>query len=260
MGQVIILNCEMLLKRQTLQFCYRSIYQPIRGIFGLCRQIWRHGFTQPSWVLDYYGKKLGGSVSYREKMQMDSDKNPLPWYTYSAIEYLAQFDYSKCTIFEYGSGNSSQFWAQRASRVTSVESDEDWYKVGNQNILPNQKLLIRTEKTDYINSIHLENNTYDVIVIDGKFRYNCAIEALKRIKTGGIIILDNSDWFPDTTRLLQEAGFMQIDFIGAGPINMYSWSTSLFFQNSLKIPRIISTGNVKVIGGLVQVGEDDGLL
>ncbi|BBL68646.1 hypothetical protein MchiMG62_18270 [Methanoculleus chikugoensis] len=257
---MIVLNYKISAMKQAIQFCNHPIYRKIRGILSICKYIWFHGFTQPSWLLDYYGKKLGGSVSYKEKVPMDCNKNPLPWYTYSAIEYLTQFDYSKCTVFEYGSGNSSQFWAQRALRVTSVESDKDWYWIGNQNILSNQKLLLSTEQIDYINSIHLENTCYDVIVIDGKYRYNCAVEAVKRIKSGGIIILDNSDWFPNATRLLQEAGLTQIDFIGVGPVNMYSWSTSLFFQNSLEIPRIISTGNVKVIGGLVQVGEDDRLL
>ena len=31
----------------------------------------------------------------------------MPWYTYPVIEYLQQFDFSKLTVFEYGSGNSS---------------------------------------------------------------------------------------------------------------------------------------------------------
>ena len=45
-----------------------------------------------------------------EKVCVDRDGNPLPWYTYPAIEYLSQFDYGEKTIFEFGCGYSSLFW------------------------------------------------------------------------------------------------------------------------------------------------------
>lgn len=44
-----------------------------------------------------------------EKVCVDRDGNPLPWYTYPAIEYLSQFDYGEKTIFEFGCGYSSLF-------------------------------------------------------------------------------------------------------------------------------------------------------
>ena len=49
-----------------------------------------------------------------EKVCMDRDGNPLPWYTYPAIEYLRQFDYKDKKVFEFGCGFSSLFWALRA--------------------------------------------------------------------------------------------------------------------------------------------------
>jgi hypothetical protein len=42
-------------------------------------------------------------------------------------------------------------------------------------------------------------------------------------------ILDNADWFPNTAKLIRTAGFVQVDFIGAGPVNSYTWCTSIFF-------------------------------
>ena len=34
-----------------------------------------------------------------EKVCEDRDGNPIPWYTYPAIEYISQFDYSEKEIF-----------------------------------------------------------------------------------------------------------------------------------------------------------------
>jgi hypothetical protein len=59
-----------------------------------------------------------------EKVCVDRDGNPLPWYTYPAIEYLSQFDYGEKTIFEFGCGYSSLFWAERAAKVIGEVLDE----------------------------------------------------------------------------------------------------------------------------------------
>lgn len=35
---------------------------------------------------------------------IDKNSNPIPWYTYPAIEYLSTFDFSDKRIFEFGGG------------------------------------------------------------------------------------------------------------------------------------------------------------
>ena len=220
----------------------------------------RSGLKRAIWVLNYIEGTLGGCESSKCKLPVDRFRCPLPWYTYPAIEYLQQFDFSKCDIFEYGSGNSSKFWAQRAQTVISVESDLKWYESGIHDLSSNQKLLLMTEKTEYVNALHLNDCYFDTIVIDGVYRFNCAIEAVKRINSGGIILLDNSDWFPNTAKFLRGAGFNQVDFIGVGPINSYAWCTSLFFQKQLAVPRRSDQEIVEVQGGIEQVSEEDMLL
>jgi hypothetical protein len=67
--------------------------------------------------------------SVKSQRAVDADGNPLPWYTYPAIEYLRQLDFSDKTVFEYGSGMSTVFWAGKAKHVVSVEDDEQWCDV-----------------------------------------------------------------------------------------------------------------------------------
>jgi len=57
----------------------------------------------------------------------DSLGLPIPWYTYPATEFLASIDLSNFQVLEYGSGNSTLWWQQRAKRVISVEGDKIWY-------------------------------------------------------------------------------------------------------------------------------------
>ena len=228
-----------------------------RCVKKLGQTVRRSGLKRALWDLNYIEDTLGGHESFECKLPVDKHKCPLPWYTYPAIEYLQQYDFSNCDIFEFGSGNGSKFWSIRAHKITSVEFDPHWYERGIQELFSTQTLLLRTEKKEYVNTIHHNDSLYDVIVIDGEYRYNCTFEALKRIKGGGIIILDNADWFPNTAKLLRDDGFTQVDFIGAGPINSYAWCTSVFFKIEINIPRIATNNAIRVLDGLVQVCDDD---
>jgi len=240
-----------------LSFGLNRLTVRMRSQQKLAQAIRQSGRERVLWILNYTEDTLGGHKSYECKLPVDRNRHPLPWYTYPAIEYLCQYDFSKCNIFEFGSGNSSKFWSVRAHTVTSVEFDTHWYDRGTQGLSSNQTLLLRTDQEGYVNAIHLHNKIYDVVAIDGKYRYNCAIEALKRTKNGGIIILDNADWFPNTAQLLRDGGCTQVDFIGIGPINSYAWCTSIFFNGKLKIPRIRTNNSVNVLGGLVKVSDED---
>lgn len=228
-----------------------------RAAKKLGQAVHRSGPDRALWVLNYIEDTLGGHEAFECKLPVDRHKCPLPWYTYPAIEYLQQCDFSKCDIFEFGSGNSSRFWSIRARTITSVESDHHWYGSGIKQLSSNQTLLLRTEMEEYVNTIHHHDTFYDVIVIDGKYRYNCTVEALKRIKSSGIIILDNADWFPNTAKLLRDNTFTEVDFIGTGPINSYAWCTSVFFKQAHECSLLPTNNAVRVLGGLVQVSDHD---
>lgn len=47
-----------------------------------------------------------------------------------------------------------------------------------------------------------------------------------------MLVLDNADWFPHTHALLREAGLIEIDFHGLGPLARYAWTTSVFLDRT----------------------------
>lgn len=199
------------------------------------------------WILS---QKYGQLKSIIKGSSIGKKGNKLPWYTYPCIEYLSGVDFSKKTIFEFGSGNSSIFWALNSKSVLSVEDNENWFRIVNQNTLENQKIILCSGKKNYVESL---NMFYDVIIIDGKYREECVKQALKFIAKDGLIILDNSD--RDLERDLafeirKKFDCIQCDFHGFGPINDYTWTTSLFFSRTFKIdPKNMHQPN-KSIGAL----------
>lgn len=161
---------------------------------------------------------------------------PIPWFSYPAIDYLKQFDLRDKTVFEWGSGNSSLFFAERAKKVTSVEHDTEWFELVNKTKKENQ-ILIYKPLTEYPKSIHDTDDTYDMIVIDGQRRFDCTIECVEKLKENGMIILDNSDWFYKSASFLKkEMNMIQFDFHGFSPINEYVLTTSVFLKRDFDFP------------------------
>ncbi len=193
--------------------------------------------------------EFGHRRSFEEGFPIDKKGKPIPWFTYPAIEYLNQFDFRDCDVFEYGCGNGSLYWSGRAKSIITVENDSVWSKKIKKRIKKNQKLYLIEDKKAYINSIAIKRKEYDVIVIDGEHRKLCSVYAIKYIKSGGIIILDNSDWFIKAAETLRNAGLLQVDFSGSGPINYYNWTTLIFFTERAADKLMVNFRKPRPIGG-----------
>lgn len=181
-------------------------------------------------------KIYGQYNSIKNSASINGKGDSIPWYTYPAIEFLNQFDFSTKKVFEFGSGNSSLYWAKRCSSLISVEYNPDWFNKMNHNMTrKNQRLFLKKDKDEYAKSINEFKTRFDIIIIDGVFRHDCAIEVEKNLnKESGIVILDNSDWHAETSKFLRDSmNMIQVDFHGFGPINNYTWTTSLFLTRGV---------------------------
>ncbi len=177
----------------------------------------------------------GQYKSIQQERCIDRNGLPIPWYTYPAIEYIKQLDCSDKTIFEYGSGNSTLFWAARCRRIVSTEDNPTWYEKIKAQLPANADYQLIEDKTGYAQSIHQHSEAFDIIVVDGTHRFACAVEALKKLKEDGFIILDNSDWMEKTSKLLRDADLIEVDMSGFGPVNGYTWTTSFFFSRKVQL-------------------------
>lgn len=178
---------------------------------------------------------LGWKRSFNEGRPLDGDGLPIPWYTYPAIEFIRALQLSECRIFEYGSGNSSAFWASRAKQVVAVENDSVWADEVRAMNIKNLTVITSESQADYVKAPLAIMESFDVVIIDGRYRKDCADVAAGIVGDDGMIIFDNADWYPEACELIRSKGWFQIDFSGLGPINPYAWTTSIFVKSSIKI-------------------------
>jgi hypothetical protein len=254
-------SCEK--QKDKWRICWhwrlRAFVRSVREWLSVIDTLRRVEIPHSLWLVRHFEYALGGSLSSRLHLPVRPDGSPLPWYPYAAIHFLEQFDLSNCVVFEYGSGNSSLFWAARARSVYSVEIDPAWHEQIRSQLLPNQYLSLETDAREYARKICDYPDKFDVIVIDGAVRRLCATYAVSKLTETGFIILENSDRYPETARFLRMLGFQQIDLIGPGPINSYTWSASIFSMHGISIPRKCDDGGVLVEGGLCQTSWDDSM-
>jgi hypothetical protein len=163
------------------------------------------------------------------KYPLDLD---LPWLTLVAKncmqDYLQQRDKKDVRVFEYGSGGSSLFFLKHAGMVVSVEHDAAWFEkvkqvvharalTGWEGLLIGPEPLEAGNGTDrrkdnpldyvsedptyaqfqwrrYASAIdRFPENHFDIVLVDGRARPSCLYHSLRKVKQGGLLVLDNAE-------------------------------------------------------------------
>ncbi|GAB3329547.1 hypothetical protein GCM10027299_33080 [Larkinella ripae] len=200
-------------------------------------------------------REFGHFKSAKRWQSVDKDNNPIPWYTYPAIEFIKQLDLSTKTVFEYGSGNSTLFWASRCQHVIAVEDDKAWHATIQARLPPNVDYLLLEDKEAYIRAIHRFPDPFDIIIVDGKYRFDCTASALARLSPTGFFILDNADWHPRSSALLREADLIEIDMAGFNPINGYTTTTSFYLSRQIDFKPGHERQPIHGIGSMLNTSE-----
>jgi hypothetical protein len=181
-----------------------------------------------------YLKDIGWFKAFDSKSPVDSYGDPIPWVTYSFIDFIESRINKQHTVFEFGSGNSTYFYAKYAGIVVSVEHDKHWYDkiVGRK---PENSEMIFSELIrggDYSRMPAKLGEKFDIIIVDGRDRVNCCRQAIEALSPTGVIVLDDSEreHYKPGIEFLAQNGFKQLAFSGISPGLFYLKSTSVFYK------------------------------
>lgn len=213
--------------------------------------------------LDYF-KLLKQYTNWKKYVGKSPLDNNLPWMTFDAIEYLSKYLTKSMSVVEYGSGGSSIFFASNAGKVFSVEHDAEWFAIVDEKIKKlqlknwtgNLILPVRnvdTSNLDFENAEHyfssdasfknctfksyatsissFENNSVDVVIVDGRVRPSCIMESISKIKVGGILVLDNSNresYFKAVEKYLNPNYKLELNSFGPTAFNPEFTQTSIW--------------------------------
>ena len=184
-----------------------------------------------------YLRSKGWLKSAELGLPVSASGEPLPWLTYSAIHFLDQrLKTGNFKIFEYGSGNSTIWFAERAQVLVSVENSKEYYDKLHSSIyqLKNVEYHLITSLEDYVRKIKESQIEFDIVIIDGKERNLCAQNAVEKLNEKGIIVWDNTDRkiYDDGLSFLAEKGFKRLDFVGLSPGAHSETQTTIFYRSN----------------------------
>ncbi len=186
-------------------------------------------------------KDDGWFNSFHTKHSVDKSNKPIPWNTYSYLKFIEPRLKKDFDLFEFGSGNSTRWYAERVGTIKAVENDSRWAELVSKNVPGNVKVVYKDLEYggDYANEVFSEDKKYHIIIVDGRDRVNCAKNSAKQLTTDGVIVLDNSERieYKEVFDFLLQNGFKKIDFWGLSPIIADNNCTTVFYreQNCLHI-------------------------
>lgn len=187
------------------------------------------------WMLKRHGMlaKNGWFKSFRTGKSVDQHGNPIPWFVYSAIDFLNDRLPNDASVFEYGAGSSTLWWADRAASIHSVEHNMKWKEWVKDDLPDHVRLYHRKLGEGYESSVLLAGKKYDIIILDGRNRDKCLGHSLQALSDRGVIIFDDSDWekYQKTIHYLRSLEFRQIPFRGMCPIEFKKRETSIFYRD-----------------------------
>lgn len=184
--------------------------------------------------VDGYLVESGWFASFSSKTSIDGNGNPIPWLSYPAIDFLTPRLNNTLEILEYGSGNSTLYFARRTRGVDSIEHNKEWFEKGNAGLPSNAKLwFVPDDNADtYAGFAATLNKKFDVILDDANERVPIIYAAERLLKPEGVFILDDSEreeYVPGINYLL-EKGYRRLDFWGMAPSVTLKKCTTFFYR------------------------------
>ncbi len=172
----------------------------------------------------------------------------LAWWSYAAIDEVGALLAARpAQVFEYGAGASTAWLAARAARVTSVEHEAGFVEVLTPMLahLTNVEVMLvpavrsaapavpsrrrghdGLDFSDYVTAIDAVPGELDLVVVDGRARVACVRQALPRLASDGVLLLDNADRDEYASVVTDPALDVRV-LRGATPCLPYPTSTAL---------------------------------
>ncbi|MEO8217377.1 MAG: methyltransferase domain-containing protein [Acidobacteriota bacterium] len=119
----------------------------------------------------------------------------LPWLGFRGIRALDALIQPDWRVLEFGCGTSTVWLAKRAREVVSIEHDPSWFDVVSERLQRSNltSVDIRLQGGDDYERIPEPESSFDLALVDGLFRSRASEVAVRTVRTGGWIYLDNCD-------------------------------------------------------------------
>lgn len=184
----------------------------------------------------YFSRRSGHFLSCMKNRAVNQEGEPIPWYSYPAVDFLRSRDHSGRSVLEFGAGYSTLFWAKQCRKVVAFEGDPRWLKELEAKIPPGAELRAISQESPGRCLQEAQEKLadggygkFDLVIIDGLHRERLVELSARWVSPGGAIITDNTESY-GFLDAFQGIGFQRIDFFGHAPGVLLPHCTSVHFK------------------------------
>ena len=200
-----------------------------RVFFELLRNDPRHAVSDTArWLRSFFAASLDPAS---------------PWLAYPTLRWLDATLRRDMTVFEYGAGASTLYFAKRVDHVLSVEHDAAWHAIvqrrlaeaGVDNVTlvhaapePSPPVEYDCERfasaapgfermtfERYVKTIDSQaDDSLDLVLVDGRARASCGLRAWRHVRPNGFLLLDDSERPEYTPLHLRFDRHERVDLVG----------------------------------------------
>jgi hypothetical protein len=185
-------------------------------------------------VTEGYLARTGWVRSANTGTVVDHSGEPWPWMTLPFVDFIIPRLRSNWTVFEYGAGASTRFFAARVGSVLAVEHDEVFAGRLRSFLPENARLLVRSlNSSAYVDAVTECSPPPTMICVDGRDRVRCVIAALPVVAREGVIVLDDAERteYAPAAQALAAAGFRSAEFWGIALGRVERKCTTIFYRD-----------------------------
>jgi hypothetical protein len=168
-----------------------------------------------------------------------------PWLCPGTVDFCERHLTCAMTGLEFGSGRSTAWFASKVGNLTSVENNRDWF-------LKIQKRLATTgaNNVDYRFAAldhamaeaeaapdqptpayvrvaeEFPDHSLDFVLVDGHYRDHCIRRAVRKLRAGGYLIVDDVNFWPRFDRIPVPAGWPVVDDSSNGLKRCVIWKAA----------------------------------
>lgn len=174
-----------------------------------------------------------------------------PWIVPESLQLLESIVQPDWEVFEWGCGGSTVWFARNCKYIIGVEHNTEWvdrvkFRLDKESLTNYTILYVKSGRLgdperyrSYANTIDIyPDESFDLISVDGEAscRGWCIANALPKLKSGGILLLDNSNLFKVRESVIWHE-WDRWDFVAkglrwVGQNEPFDWWTSIFMKPS----------------------------
>jgi len=119
-----------------------------------------------------------------------------PWWTRQAIVWMDEHLTKDMSVLEWGAGASTPWLAARCGRLRTIEHNLEYAALAAAALREDGRDPARFNVTVLpLGPAYYayRDEQYDAAIIDGRMRVHCCRNAIRMLKPGGILLLDNAE-------------------------------------------------------------------